>query len=640
MLLAACRANLPSKRPTSSSLTATWKRIAMLVLAVNCGSSSLKADLVDTLSERSLVQGEVQRIGGDSVAQVGDAAQESVTLPDHAAALQWLLPRLLQGALASDAQGGGGPVSIQGIGHRVVHGGERFSDPVEIDDVVLRVIEELVPLAPLHNPANLAGIRAARALLPGVPQVAVFDTAFHATLPTRARSYALPSDVVQQFGLRRYGFHGISHEFIAQRAARHLQQDIRDLRLITCHLGNGASVCAVEYGRSVETSMGLTPLEGLVMGTRSGDLDPGILLLLLNEGWTVTQIDDLLNRRSGLAGISGKGNDLRDIEAAAANGDEAARLAIHVFAHRVRKYIGAYTAVMGGVDAIIFSAGIGEHSAGMRHRIAQRLEFLGSRFDEDRNREVRVTAERPVAELGDERARCRLLVVRTDEQLAIARATAALVLQRQRVSQGRQIPVAVSARHVHLSQETVEALFGPGYQLTVKKPLSQPGQFACNETVTLMGPKRSLENVRVLGPARALNQVEISRTDEFFLGIDAPVRASGDVANTPGIRLVGPAGTAELRQGVICAWRHIHMTPADAEFFGVHDRDVVEVAVRSEDRSLTFGDVLIRVSRDYALEMHIDTDEGNAAEISEGATGELVKRRTRFDGSESERTRP
>ena len=610
----------------------------MLVLAVNCGSSSLKVDLVDTLSGCSLVQGDVQRIGGDAVAQVGDAARESATLPDHAAALQWLLPRLLQVTVSSAQGGDARPATIEGVGHRVVHGGERFSDPVEIDDDVLRVIEELVPLAPLHNPANLAGIRAARALLPGVPQIAVFDTAFHATLPTRARSYALPGDVVQQFGLRRYGFHGISHEFIAQRAARHLQQDIRDLRLITCHLGNGASICAVEYGRSVETSMGLTPLEGLVMGTRSGDLDPGILLLLLNEGWTATQIDELLNRKSGLAGISGKGNDLRDIEAAAAQGDEAARLAIHVCAHRVRKYIGAYAAVMGGVDAIIFSAGIGENSAGMRHRIAQRLEFLGSRFDEDRNREVRVTAEQPVAELGDERARCRLLVVRTDEQLAIARETAALVLQRQRVSQGRAIPVAVSARHVHLSQDAVEALFGTGYQLTVKKPLSQPGQFACNETVTLVGPKRSLENVRVLGPARSLNQVEISRTDEFFLGIDAPVRASGDIANTPGIRLVGPAGTVDLRQGVICAWRHIHMTPADAEFFGVHDRDVVEVSVRSEDRSLTFGDVLIRVSRDYALEMHIDTDEGNAAEIGEGATGELMKRRTRFDSHHGEST--
>jgi acetate kinase len=598
----------------------------MLIVSINCGSSSLKVDLVDTIQARALLEGAVDRIGPTATLRIGENREPPAPLPTHLDALQALLPRLLEAARIA-----GVDADIRGVGHRVVHGGERFADPVLIDDDVVTVIAGLVPLAPLHNPANLAGIAAARALLPSVPHVAVFDTAFHATLPSRARAYALPEDVVTAHGLRRYGFHGISHEFVAERAAGWLDADPRDLRLITCHLGNGASLCAVEYGRSVETSMGLTPLEGLVMGTRSGDLDPGVVLQLMREGFSLEQLDELLNRRSGLAGLSGRGNDMRDIESAAASGDERARLTLHVFAHRVRKYIGAYAAVMGGVDAIVFTAGIGENSAATRHRIAQRLEFLGARFDEDRNRTIHVDSQTPVAEFGDERARCRLLAVRTDEQLAIARHTAALVQQQQRVEPARRIPVAVSARHVHLDQATVELLFGTGYQLTERNPLSQPGQFACHETVTLVGPRRTLENVRILGPARSLNQVEISRTDEFFLGIDAPVRASGDVANTPGIRIIGPAGTVDLKHGVICAWRHIHMHPSDALAFGVRDRDVVEVAVQSNGRALTFGDVLIRVSEQFALEMHIDTDEGNAAEISDGATGELVRRRTRFD---------
>jgi len=604
----------------------------MIVLALNAGSSTLKAALIDTDTGRHVTNARIDRIGPEATARFDDGDPVTVPATDHRAAVALVLDRLASGA-----------TEIRGVGHRVVHGGERFTAPTRIDDAVIAEIEALVPLAPLHNPANLAGIRAALELLPEVPHVAVFDTAFHATLPARARHYALPIELAEQHGLRRFGFHGISHQYVASRAAKHLDADVRDLRIITCHLGNGCSVTAVEHGRSVETSMGMTPLEGLVMGTRVGDVDPGLVLQLMRaEGLDVDAVDHLLNRQSGLAGLSGAGNDMRDIEARAGDGDERARLALHVFTHRVRRYIGAYAAAMGGVDAIVFTAGIGENSALVRHRVGQRLDFLGARLDEERNHDARVSADTPVAEISTATSRCRLLVVATDEQAAIARDTARIAREQDRVAAPRTIPVAVSARHVHLTHETLEKLFGEGYALTERNPLSQPGQFAAEETVTLHGPKRSIEGVRILGPLRSKDQIEISRTDEFHLGVDAPVRASGDVENTPGIVIEGPKGRVTLRQGVICAWRHIHMTPADAEAFGVNDRDVVEVAVQSGGRSLIFGDVLVRVKSSYALEMHIDTDEGNAAELGRGATGVLIdtegkaalrRRRTTWDAT-------
>jgi acetate kinase len=322
-------------------------------------------------------------------------------------------------------------------------------------------------------------------------------------------------------------------------------------------------------------------------------------------------------------------------------------LALQVFCHRIRKYIGAYAAVMGGVDAIVFTAGIGQNSAVVRHRVAQRLDFLGAEFDERRNREASVTRENPVAVLSSDDSCASILAIATDEAWAIARQSDALTRPKadrplphedqsptRTTSNGQSaesdeidhtIPVAISARHIHLTQEMVELLFGPGHQLTPLKPLSQPGQFAAEEEVTLVGPKRSIERVRVLGPTRSKNQVEISRTDEFFLGIDAPIRASGDVENTPGIILIGTEGRTEtLHQGVVCAWRHIHMTPEDADYFGVAHGDVVDVEVGTTGvRSLTFGDVLVRVKSSYKLEMHIDTDEGNAAELGRYDVGEL-----------------
>jgi acetate kinase len=589
----------------------------MQVLVLNCGSSSLKADLLDVATGARCLSILAERLGtAEAVVHTpgSDVVQAGMS---HAVALDLVVPLLTEALPAGE--------TLAGVGHRVVHGGDRFTAPTRIDDDVVGAIEDLIELAPLHNPPALEGIRAARRLLPDVPHVAVFDTAFHATLPRRARTYAIDDALAQRHGIRRFGFHGTSHAYVARQAARFLDADVRDLRIITCHLGNGCSAAAVEYGRSVETTMGMTPLEGLVMGTRSGDLDPGVLLHLMRaEGLDANEMDQLLNRKSGLAGLSGVGNDMRDIEQGAKDGDERCRLALQVFAHRVRKYVGAYAATMGGVDAIVFCAGIGENSALVRHRIVQRLEFIGAHIDEDRNRNASVDSDTPVARISADGARVQLLVVATDEAREIGMQTAALIDNRDVVETTPRIPVAVSARHVHLTAEMVERLYGPGHTLTRYKDISQPGQYACEERVTLVGPKRQIEGVRIIGPVRSGNQVEISRTDEFHLGIDAPVRDSGHTKNSPGITLVGPAGTVNLTHGVICARRHIHMHPDDAKRFGVADKDVVEVAVDTEGRDLIFGDVLVRVSPKYVLEMHIDTDEANAAELSTGHPGVLV----------------
>ena len=577
----------------------------MHVLVVNCGSTSLKAAILDPHDGLRTASARVERIGEE--------------VPDHGVALEQALPQLL-------AQAGPG-VTVGAVGHRVVHGGGRFTAPALIDDEVVAAIDALSPLAPLHNPANVAGIKAARRLLPDVPHVAVFDTAFHATLPNRARAYAIPGELADKHGIRRYGFHGPSHGYVAARAAEFMRTDLRQLRVITCHLGGGCSVAAVEYGRSVETSMGMTPLEGLVMGSRSGDIDPGALLLIAREeGLDWDGVDDLLNRRSGLVGLSGVGADMRDIEERAADGDERCQAGLQVFCHRLRKYIGAYAAVMGGVDAIVFTAGIGQNSALVRHRVAQRLEFLGAHLDEDRNRSAQADGDRPVLDIGEPHGRCRLLVAATDEQHAIAQDAARVALELGEAKpDAPPIPISISARHVHLAQEHVEALFGPGAQLQERKALTQPGQFAAVQRVNLVGPKRRLEGVTVVGPTRGRTQVEISRTDEFHLGLDAPIRCSGDIDNSPGITLEGPAGSVTLTEGVIQSQRHIHMTPEDADIYGLQDRDIVEVAVDTGGRDMVFGDIVVRVKASYKLDMHVDTDEGNAADLGRGSTGVLAE---------------
>ncbi len=567
----------------------------MNVLVINCGSSSVKYQVVDVASGAAVAKGKAERIGDGR---------------SHKDALSELLPEIKEH-------------DIQAVGHRVVHGGDSFHDATQITDEVIKAIEACVPLAPLHNPANLAGIAAAREAFPSVPHVAVFDTAFHVRMPRRARTYAIDQELAEKHGIRRYGFHGPSHSYVAKLAADHLGQPLDELRLITCHLGNGASICAIENGKSVETSMGMTPLEGLVMGTRSGDIDPGVVLLLARE-LGVDGADKALNKQSGLAGLSGLGNDLRDILSAAAEGNDRARLAVSTFAHRVRKYIGAYAAALGGVDAVIMTGGIGENSAEMRRRILQRLGFLGLRIDEDKNGDARVSHDDAVQDVSSGTARVKTLVVATNEELMIAKQSARVVSGGKDVKSPRAIPIAVSARHLHLDRKTMDILFGEGSELSVYREISQPGQFAAEQKVNLIGPRGRIDGVRVLGPLRPGVQVEVSRTDEFRLGVDAPIRDSGKVKGSAPITLEGPKGTVHMEEGLICARRHIHMTPEDAEHFGVKDKDEVEIAITGGPRDLVFGDVLVRVKSSYKLEMHIDTDEANAAELSRGAVGDLV----------------
>ena len=599
----------------------------MRVLVVNCGSSSLKYTYFDTSSESPVARGVADRIGTPQARHVYDGPrgrhEEIIQGADHA--------RAFEAAAASLTDKGRGVLGslkdLSVIGHRVVHGGRDFGAPVLVTAEVKEAIRKAAVLAPLHNPVNLAGIEACERLVPGIPQVAVFDTAFHLRMPSAAHLYALPRPVTEPDGLRRYGFHGTSHEFVARRAALHLGKRFGELKLVTCHLGNGVSLAAVEHGRSIDTSMGLTPLEGLVMGTRSGDVDPGLLLFLLRERkMTPEQLDEMLNRQSGLKGLSGITSDMRELEAAADAGNPDALVAIQCFCYRAKKYLGAYLAALGGADAIVFTGGIGQTSAGARARICQGLASMGILLDEEANRKTRASSGQ-VLDISDRESRVRVLVIGTDEELMIARQSVQTVRQTAvdetlRRQAARPIPIGVSAHHVHLTRAHVEALFGKGHELTRHSDLSQPGQMACREQVNLVGPKGRIERVRVLGPYRSESQVEISRTEEFKLGIDAPVRGSGDLDGTPGLRLEGPAGEVTLERGVITALRHIHMSPEDALAFALRDKDVVRVRVEGP-RSLVYGDVLVRVHPDFRLEMHLDTDEANAAEISKGAVCHL-----------------
>lgn len=397
----------------------------MHVLVVNCGSSSLKYQLFETESEETLAAGLIERIGqngGDAIVhhRPNDRPEITYTMPiaDHTAAAEEMTRALCQGEGAVI----GSLEEIGAIGHRVVHGGEDFATPVLIDDAVTECIERNARLAPLHNPPNLEGIRACQRVMPGTPNVAVFDTAFHQTMPRHAYLYAIPRAFYTELGIRRYGFHGTSHYYVANRAAAMLTElgrDGRSARIVTCHLGNGCSMAAVNAGRCVDTTMGLTPLEGCVMGTRSGDIDPAIIPFLGHtQGLSFSEIDDILNKQSGLLGLSGVSNDMRDIQVAAREGNSAAEEAFQVFCYRVRKYIGAYAAVMGGVDAIVFTAGIGENDPRVRAQVLEDLEFLGVRLDSQANESGRgdrllTTPDSP----------CLALVIATKEELVIARQT-------------------------------------------------------------------------------------------------------------------------------------------------------------------------------------------------------------------------
>jgi acetate kinase len=594
------------------------------ILVLNCGSSSLKYGLFDTDQPENSAHGQVERIGANGTRLTQHSAKGELArdLPQagYAEAFAAMLGALTDKGAGVLRETG----AISAVGHRVVHGGEKFTSATLVDNTVLTALDALSPLAPLHNPVNVEGIRQARRALPAVPHVAVFDTAFHATLPAHAYLYGLPHALYEEKSVRRYGFHGSSHSYVALAAAQHLQRRARELKIISCHLGSGASLCAIEHGRSVDTTMGFTPGEGLIMGTRCGDLDSGVLAFLAREqGLDSAQLDELLNKRSGLLGLSGLSNDMREVEAAADSGHAPALAAFKAFCYRVRKYIGAYVAAMGGLDVLIFTAGIGQGSAGVRGAALQGLACMGILLDEKRNRHAGNTRE--ITRISRDDSPVTVLVVPTDEERMIARETLQ-TLHRDYLAHASHacrtepVLIEVSAHHIHLSQQHVEALFGPGHQLTKHADLSQPGQFACQEQLTILGPKGRIERVRVLGPARKATQVEIAMTEQFKLGIHPPIRESGDIEGSPGCTLEGPAGRIDIDKGVICALRHIHMTPADALRYGVRDKCSVRVRVPG-DRELLFGDVRIRVDPSFALAMHIDTDEANAANLRNNTPG-------------------
>ena len=396
----------------------------MNILVINCGSSSLKYQLIDSESEKVLAKGLCERIGIDGRLTYSPAGGEKevtdAPMPTHTEAIQLVLDALTNektGVIKSLDE-------VGAVGHRLVHGGEKFACSVVITDEVIKAVEECNDLAPLHNPANLIGVDACKKCMPGVPMVGVFDTAFHQTMPKEAYMYALPYEYYEKYKVRRYGFHGTSHSFVSKRTAEFLGKDVKDMKIIVCHLGNGSSISAVKYGESIDTSMGLTPLEGVPMGTRSGDIDPAILeFLAKKENMDVFQLVNMLNKKSGVFGVSGDlSSDFRDLENAAKEGNDKAQLARDVFTYNVAKYVGAYVAAMNGVDAIAFTAGVGENDGLVREDVVARLGFLGIELDKEANKK---RGEDNIISTPD--SKVTVCVIPTNEELAIARETLALV---------------------------------------------------------------------------------------------------------------------------------------------------------------------------------------------------------------------
>ena len=397
----------------------------MKILVINCGSSSLKYQLIDMSNNGVLAQGLVERIGIDGIlTQKVDGREKYVIeteLKDHQMAIDLVLKTLVdekQGVIKSMDE-------ISAVGHRVVHGGEKYSESVIVNDEVLENLEELVKLAPLHNPANIIGIKACQALMPTTPMVVVFDTAFHQTMPQKAFMYPVPYKFYEEDHVRRYGFHGTSHKYVAGEVAKWMNKDIKDLKIITCHLGNGVSVTAVDGGKSIDTTMGFTPLDGIIMGSRSGSIDPAIVTFLQKEkGYTPDEVNNILNKESGVLGVSGVGTDFRDIRKAAENNNARALLTMDIYGYQIKKQIGAYAAAMGGLDAVVFTAGIGEHAPEVRIRALSDMEFLGINVDADKNNNQNVGDG---MEISTPDSKVKLYVIPTNEELMIAEETLELI---------------------------------------------------------------------------------------------------------------------------------------------------------------------------------------------------------------------
>ncbi|MBF0517894.1 MAG: acetate/propionate family kinase, partial [Nitrospirae bacterium] len=492
------------------------------ILVLNCRDSSLKYTLFNTAYSVPLVDGLIEKIGSPDSSHVVHSPlggmDQHEPLKDLTAALKSMI------AAITDSKNGylTNIEEIKAVGHRVVHGGDRFFNSIVVNDEVIAGIRICSKMAPQHNPFNLMGMEALMKLIPSAVHVAVFDTAFHRNMPEHAYRYALSKSLNEDETIRRYGFHGTNHNFVMLKAAEFLKRKVNELKIISCHLGHGSSVCAIDHGRSIDTSMGMTPLEGLIMGTRSGDVDPGLLLYLTQLGYTPEELNRILNTESGLKGLTGESGYMKDVLAAAEGGNAMAETAIRMFCYRVKKYIGAYTAALGGLDVLIFTGGIGAGSYEIRARICQGFEGFGTILDSELNKLNRPLTMQ-VEDVSDEKSKVKILVIQPDEKKMIARETLHAMgrfhSSKNRVEDYKNmpIPVNVSAHHVHLTPVAFEALFGPGRTIRERSPLSQPGQFAAEETVNLIGPKGRVDKVRILGPFRKDCQVEISRTEEFKL---------------------------------------------------------------------------------------------------------------------------
>ena len=397
----------------------------MKILVINCGSSSLKYQLINMENEEALANGLVERIGLDKsvLTQKVEGREKYVVnkdMKDHKDAIKLVLETLVDsehGVIKSMDE-------INAVGHRVVHGGEKYSKSAIVTDEVMKELEECAKLAPLHNPPNIIGIEACKALMPNTPMVVVFDTAFHQTMPEKAFLYPLPYELYEEHNIRKYGFHGTSHKYVSSKAAELMKKDIKDLKIITCHLGNGASVAAIQGGECVDTSMGFTPLQGLAMGTRCGDIDPAVVVYLVKElGYSIDEVNNLLNKKSGVLGVSGVSSDFRDVETEAwKHNNHRAQLALDIFVYRVKQYIGSYAASMGGVDAIVFTAGVGENSVELREEILTGFEFMGVEIDKEKN-----NVRGKLAEITKESSKVKAFAIPTNEELVIARDTLELV---------------------------------------------------------------------------------------------------------------------------------------------------------------------------------------------------------------------
>ena len=396
----------------------------MKILVINAGSSSLKYQLINMDDKSVMAKGLCERIGIEGsnlqhtcVLKGLDKKKIEKPMKDHGDAIQMVIDALVDpeiGVISSMDE-------IGAVGHRVVHGGEEFTDSTIITESVLQAIDKCTPLAPLHNPPNIIGINACKKIMPNTPMVSVFDTAFHQTMPAKAFMYALPYECYENDSIRKYGFHGTSHKYVSQQAVKLLGKDAKELKIITCHLGNGSSISAVDGGKCVDTSMGFTPLDGVPMGTRTGSMDPAVMTFLMNKGMTAAEIDNLVNKKSGVAGISGVSSDFRDLSAAASSGNDRAQLALDMFAYQVKKYIGSYAAAMGGVDAVVFTAGVGENDSAMRKAIVSGLEFMGIKIDDEKN------STRGTIDVTADGATVKTLVIPTDEEMMIALDTERLV---------------------------------------------------------------------------------------------------------------------------------------------------------------------------------------------------------------------